>query len=157
MSVAFRDLVRGASLRGGPTASLDGEAAEKLGRAFGTQLRRRSLPLTVLMARSAPASPVRDGFVRGLVLSGCHVVDFGCRSSEELTSLVRARSGSSAVFVGAVSLQPMVLLFAGGRPLVGDALLEIADLAQAGAFTVGVGGLVLEDPTAELVGIEARF
>lgn len=159
----FADLVRGASLRGSP-ATFSSVTSIRLGRAVGTVLRRRghSSP-TVVLARGATAvdAAVRDGLVTGLILSGLRVVDLGVVESDRFTAALRVRPPSTlrgadawpalgGVLVGCTTDAVGVMLFSGVRPLVGEALVDIAAVAEAGVFVTTVGGALTILDTALL-------
>ena len=154
----FSELVRGASLRGSP-AVFTAATALRLGRAVGTLLRRRSdapgrAPVVVGRAGEGPELIVRDGLCQGLVLSGFDVVDLGVCESDLFTFALRTRGEGGAASDGAATGGALVgttgdslgvMLFAGARPLVGEGLVELARIADKGAFCVGAGTLGSRD------------
>jgi hypothetical protein len=143
----FSDLVRGASLRGAPS-SFTPAASLRLGRAVGTLLRRRSEAAgSVIVARGGdgPQLAVRDGLVQGLVLSGFDVVDLGHAESDLFTFALRTQGALGGALVGVAGESLGVMLFTQARPLVGEGLVELARLAEEGAFCSGSGSLVLRD------------
>jgi len=159
----FADLVRGASLRGAP-AIFSSSTSIRLGRAVGTVLRRQghSSPTVVLgRGSSAVDAAVRDGLVTGLILSGLRVVDLGVVESDRFTAALRKGPPSTlrgadawpalgGVLVGCSADAVGVMLFAGARPLVGDALVDVAAVAEAGVFVATVGGALTVIDTALL-------
>jgi len=149
----FADLVRGASLRG-PPAAFSSTTSLRLGRAMGTVLRRQGhASTTVLVGRGTAIvdAAVRDGLVAGLVLSGLRVVDLGVIESDRFIAALRQGPDSDVrgadawpvlggVLVGSTGDAVGVMSFSGARPLVGEALVGIAAVAEAGAFVAAVGG-----------------
>ena len=149
----FADLVRGASLRAQPHV-LTPATTLRLGRAIGTVVRRHGQATnTVLIGRGPGAADasVRDGLVAGLVLGGLHVVDLGVVESDRFMAALRvgpnpsvrgahAWPAAAGVLVGTASDSVGVMVFAGGRPLVGAHLVEVAAVAERGAFVGCPGG-----------------
>lgn len=147
--MTLASLVRGSSLRG-DVALLDAQQAARLGRALGTLLRRRTaggrLRVVVARADDGPSLTVRDGLVRGLVLCGHDVKDIGAVASDVFTFAMRHVSAAGGVVVtpageGALSL----IVFLGGRPLVGDGLQALVQLADGADFSAGEGSLEVID------------
>jgi hypothetical protein len=152
--MTLSNLLRGASLRGDP-AILDAATSTRVGRALGTLIRRRGGGgpgrATVVVARSQEALtvPVREGIVRGLVLAGHDVKDIGVVGSEVFTFALRHLQGAAGVIVtsggdGALSL----VVFHLGRPLVGEGLQALVEIADGEDFAAGEGSLELVDVTA---------
>ena len=75
------DLVRGSGLRGAAPSALSPAVCARAGRALGTLVRQREGggSKRVLVARTHDGAQlgIRDGLVRGLVLSGHQVIDIG--------------------------------------------------------------------------------
>lgn len=157
------ELLRGASLRGGVKA-LDVVASTRLGRALGTLVRRRGPSAAVdeahpsrarvVVARSddGPALPVRDGLVRGLVLAGHDVKDIGAVGSDVFTFALRHLDAVAGIVVavegtGEAAMVSLVF-FVGGRPLVGEGLSSLVQIAEAGEYAAGEGRLDILDVRA---------
>lgn len=147
--MSFADLIQGSTLQAEP-ARFDLVAATRLGRAFGTALRRRTGggAQVVVLARGGSGAelPLRDGLARGLLLSGHDVRDIGVAGAE-LFAFAGAHLGAA----GAALVMPFesgrcaVTFSLGRRPLAGDALAEIAALADGDDFSAGEGKLTLVD------------
>ncbi len=148
------DLVRGTSVRGSPSA-VTSPLALRFGRALATQLRRRGDTRPVVVARDGdgPRLALRDAVCQGLVLSGKAVVDVGVVDGDAFAFALRH---PDAAFGGGVDVAPgagvlvsfsgesvSLAVVVGGRAVVGDALVDIARLADAGTFAVGSGMLTL--------------
>jgi hypothetical protein len=147
----FVDLVRGVCLRV-PPGTLDRTTAQRFGRALGTLLARRGdarAPVVVARGDDDEQRAVRDGIVRGLVLSGVDVLDLGVVDSEYFAFALRAGHGGAAcaagVLLGGTGDATSVMTFVGLAPLTTDALHELAALADAGAFVVGQGTVGFPD------------
>ena len=159
----FAELVRGASLRGAAT-TFSPMTSMRLGRAIGTVLRRQGHVSSTMLVGRGPTDvdgSVRDGLVAGLVLSGLHVVDLGVVESDRFTAALRngpaadirgakAWPALGGILVGASGDAVGVMLFSGARPLVGEALVEVAGVAEAGAFVATTGGGLTVIDTAVL-------
>ncbi len=146
---AFATLLRGSSLRG-DVQHLDAGASARLGRALGTLVRRRTSggKSVVVVARGDDGDSLaaRDGLVRGLVLCGHDVKDIGFVGSDVFTFAMRHLKAAAGVVVngageGALSL----IVFVGGRPLVGEGLQELTGLADGADFSAGEGSLEVLD------------
>src|SRR4051812_36203282 len=102
MTTSFASLLRGSSLRGDTTV-LNAASAARLGRAFGTLVRRRSdngrTGVVVARGDDTASLPVRDGLVRGLVLSGHDVKDVGAVGSDVFTFAMRHLKAAAGVVV----------------------------------------------------------
>ena len=147
--MTLASLLRGSSLRG-DAATLDAAASAKLGRALGTLLRRRTsggrLRVVVARADDGASLAVRDGLVRGLVLCGHDVKDIGAVPSDVFTFALRHLHAGGGVVVtpageGALSL----IVFLAGRPLVGEGLQALLQIADGADFSAGEGALELVD------------
>jgi hypothetical protein len=146
-------LLRGSSLRG-DAAQLTTASSTRLGRAFGTLARRRAgapaprLTLVVARADGADAARVRDGLVRGLLLCGHDVKDIGVAASDVFTFALRHTSAAGGVVVGQADGALSLVFFLGGRPVVGEGLQALAELAAGEDFSAGEGSLDVLDLTA---------
>lgn len=146
-AVAFSELVRGASLRGSP-AVFSLTMTQRLGRAIATLLRRRSEgrgPVVVARQNDGAELVARDGLVQGLVLGGADVVDLGRCESDLFTFALRHEGAVGGVLVGTTGENIGVMLFAGTHPIVGEALVTLAGIAERGAFVVGAGTVTPRD------------
>lgn len=147
----FTELLRGATLQGDAT-TLTAASCLKLGRALGTLTRRRmGAPPAharhrVVVARGddGRTMAVRDGIVRGLLLSGHDVKDIGTAPSDLFTFALRhfdAAAGAVVADGDALS----IMFFMGGRPLVGEGLQALGALADGDELSAGEGTLELVD------------
>ncbi|MCC7073634.1 MAG: hypothetical protein IT383_20155 [Deltaproteobacteria bacterium] len=148
--MATADLIQGTELKG-DAAHLDVATATRLGRAFGTVLRRRGGggAKVVVLARGGDGEelPVRDGLARGLVLTGHEVHDLGVASEAQLAVAVDRLEAAGAAQVPPVSEGVRRVRFLlGRRPLGDEVLAELAALADGDDFSAGTGSLVLVDP-----------
>lgn len=145
----FADLIHGSALQG-DAARLDLGAATRLGRAFGTALRRHTGggSRVVVVARSDDGGelPLRDGLVRGLVLTGHDVRDLGVVDERVFVFSLGHQNAAGGVLVqpGGDRLRTVSFTL-GRRPLAGDALAELAGLADGDDFSAGSGTLRLVD------------
>lgn len=147
--MSFSDLIHGAELQG-DAAQLDVAVATRLGRAFGTALRRRtgggSKVVVIGRAANGEELPLRDGLVRGLLLSGHDVRDIGVASAELFAFAIAHLGAAGGALVLPASAGRRALTFSlGKRPLAGDALVELAALADGEDFSAGEGSLSLVD------------
>ena len=143
----FTELLRGATLQGDPT-TLTAAACVKLGRGLGTLTRRRmgASRARVVVARGDDKNTVavRDGIVRGLLLSGHDVKDIGTAPSDVFTFALKHLDAAAGVVIAdgdALS----IMFFVGGRPLVGEGLQALGHLADGEDFSAGEGSLDLVD------------
>ncbi len=143
----FSELVRGASLRGAPSV-FSTTMALRLGRAVATLLRRRGAsdgPVLIARGSDGPELIARDGLCQGLVLGGLDVVDLGRAESDLFTFALRHESACGGALVGTTGDSVGVMLFAASRPLVGEGLVDLARIADEGAFVTGIGTLQQRD------------
>lgn len=149
--MSFAELIQDAAMSG-DTTGLDVAAATRLGRAFGTALRRRSGggALTVVVARTGQAEELglRDGLVRGLVLAGHHVKDLGLADEAELSFALGQLGAAGAVLASAHDGARQLRFWLGQRPMAGEALAEVAALADGEDFSAGEGTLAMVDLSA---------
>ena len=146
--MSFAELIQDAALCGDATR-LDVAAATRLGRAFGTALRRRSSggTQTVVLARVGQGNELalRDGLVRGLVLAGHHVRDLG-QADDALLGFAVAELGAAGAVLASGQDGTLCLRFwLGQRALNGEALAELAALADGEDFAAGEGSLSIVD------------
>lgn len=147
--MSFAELIEGSSFVGAPTR-LDVAAATRLGRAFGTALRRRSgggAQVVVVARRShGEERALRDGLVRGLLLAGHRVCDVGVVDDGLLAFAVEhLGAAGSAVASAAASERGAIELTLGRRALQGEALSEVATLADGDDQAAGEGSLSVLD------------
>ncbi|MBI1946810.1 MAG: hypothetical protein HYS27_14030 [Deltaproteobacteria bacterium] len=147
--MSFADLIHGALVQG-DAAHLDVAAATRLGRAFGTALRRRTgggaRVVVVARAGNGDELPMRDGLARGLVLCGHDVRDLGVADQRQFAAaLARLGADGGALVLPAEGGERAVTFSLGVRPLVGEALAELALLADGEDFAAGAGTLTLLD------------
>lgn len=144
-------------VRGAPGEGMTEAFAERLGRALGTLARRRGVGhggFVVGRDEGDARMRLRDGLVRGLVLSGQHVIDVGVVDARRHEfALVHLARPAGVFIAGPDGRDPAssgfeILL--GGGPLVGDALRELRDLTLAGDFAAGAGLL-------EVVNVEQAY
>ena len=147
----FADLVRGVCLRV-PPGALDRTTAQRFGRALATLLARRGdarAPVVVARGDDEDQRALRDGIVRGLVLSGVDVLDLGIVDSELFAFALRAGHRGAAcaagVLLGSTGDATSAMTFLGLAPTSSDTLHELAELADAGAFVVGQGTVEFPD------------
>ena len=146
-TTSFASLLRGSTLRG-DTSALNAASAARLGRALGTLVRRRGEGGGVVVARGDDGASlaVRDGLVRGLVLAGHDVKDVGAVGSDVFTFALRhLKAGAGVVVTGAGEGALSMIVFMSGRPLVGEGLQSLAQLADGDDFCAGEGSLELVD------------
>lgn len=145
--MSFAELIDAATLQG-PPARLDLGAATRLGRAFGTALRRRTGggSQIVVVARGGDGGELslRDGLVRGLLLAGHSVFDVGVADEDAFTAALTSLGAAGGVRASSADERRRSLAFwLGKRPLAGDALTELATLADGEDFAAGEGTLTV--------------
>jgi hypothetical protein len=147
----FADLVRGVCLRV-PPGTLDRTTAQRFGRALATLHARRGgqrSPVVIARGDDDEQRALRDGIVRGLVLSGVDVFDLGTVDSELFAFALRVGHGGAAcaagVLLGGTGEATSIMPFIGYAPTTGETLVELAALADAGAFVVGQGTVVFPE------------
>lgn len=161
--MSFVDLVRGVCLRV-PPGTLDRTAAQRFGRALATLLARRGgarSPVVVARGDDDEQRALRDGIVRGLVLSGVDVVDLGVVDSELFAFALRAGDGGAPCAAGILLCgtgdATSVMTFVGLATTNDETLRELAAIADAGAFVVGHGTVAFPDLRAAFRAEPAGF
>lgn len=143
----FTELLRGAMLQGDPS-TLTAAACVKLGRSLGTLTRRHTgtSSARVVVARGDDSNTVavRDGMVRGLLLSGHNVKDIGAAPSDQFAFALKHLSAAAGVVIADGDALTL-MVFVGGRPLVGEGLRALLELADGEDFSAGEGSLDLVD------------
>jgi phosphomannomutase len=149
LDALFRDL----DVRGRTSGALDDAFAELLGRGLGTYARRRGLSRTTFVIgrdEGAHVGPLRDGLVRGLVLSGQDVLDVGVVDARRHEFAMVHRDAGAGIFVSGPEVDAAddsagfeILL--GGGPVVGPHMHELKAVVARGDFTSGEGSLELID------------
>ncbi len=138
-------------IRGLPADGMSEAFAERLGRALGTLVRRKGAAeggFVVGRDAGEALAHLRDGLVRGLVLSGQHVVDVGVTGARAHEFAMIHLARPAGVFVTGAPARDAAIGFEvlfGGGPLVGEGLQELKEIALAGDFSAGVGTLELYD------------
>jgi phosphomannomutase len=136
-------------VRGRAADGMSPRFAERLGRGLATLARRHGQERTTFVIGREPGeqvSDLRDGLVRGVLLSAGDVIDVGVVDAKkhEFAMIHLARTGGVLVTGGAEDACGFEILLGGG-PLVGPRLAELRDVVLAGDFRAGEGTLALED------------
>lgn len=149
----FREL----EIRGVPAEGMTEAFAERLGRALGTLSRQKgsgNAGFVVGRDQGDILARLRDGLVRGLVLSGQHVIDVGVVDPRRHEFAMIHLARPAGVFVtgpeGHAPSSAGFEVLVGGGPLIGEALRELQELTDAGDFSAGAG-------TLEIASVEPAF
>jgi hypothetical protein len=145
----FADMLGATTLRGA-AHELTAATCARLGRAFGTCLHRRGFARAVVVIGRVGdvAGPVRDGFVRGLVMSGHDVKDGGVLPREALAVAAAALNASAQALLARGDDDTTAFSFVvDGAPLMGRSLDDLAALADGDIFASGEGTLELVPKT----------
>lgn len=150
-------------VRGTPGEGMTEAFAERLGRALGTLARRRGAGeggFVVGRDQGDALMRLRDGLVRGLVLSGQHVIDVGVVDAKRHEFALIHLARPAGVFIagpeGRAADSSGFEVLLGGGPLVGEALRELRDLTLAGDFSAGAGRLEVLDLEAAYLEAERQ-
>lgn len=135
-------------IRGVFGKELDTDVAELLGRSFGTYIQD-----SVVVARDNRSSskPLRDALVRGLLSSGCDVLDIGLNPAPLLYfSLVYYKKAGSVMITGSHNPKEYNgFKFSKGLTVVGGSeLLKLKKLIDKKTFKVGKGRISYANPSA---------
>ncbi len=153
MTSHITELLRNSSLRGAAPVPLSIEVCTRIGRAFGTLARQRLAggTKTVVVGRSADGAQLalRDGLVRGLIVSGHDVVDVGVCASEVFTFALKHLGSDAGTLVtsseGAVF---NLFFFLSGQPVTGEHLQTLCAIGDGDVLCAGVGSLAVVDVRA---------
>lgn len=144
-----KEIFRAYDIRGMYPSTLDEGVAETIGKALGTFLLRRPIPLKkVVVGRgNRLSSPqLSKAFIEGLVSTGCEVTDIGlslaptiyfysCTEEFDVGAIITA-SHNPAQYNG------IKLTYAGANKIFDRELLEIYEIAIGGDFEKGEGQMV---------------
>ena len=134
--------------RSPPQSSMfDEEAAKRLGLALGTLSKRVGHGRVRFAVGRAPnINPrLRDGVVRGLILSGQDVLDVGEVSEPAWAQSATAPEVTAGVYVGWRGETTRLRLMLGGA-LNADRRADLATVFSEGRFSSGEGSLVMQEP-----------
>jgi phosphomannomutase/phosphoglucomutase len=123
---------------------LNGDTGELIGKAYGTFLRRRSIENSVVGYDSRLGSEeVKDGFVTGLLSTGCNVTEIGlCLTPMMYWSQYHLDIKGGAMVTGSHNPKGwtgLKLACGFSYTLIGDEIREILDSIEGGDFAVGNG------------------
>lgn len=141
-------------IRGVVGRDITPDVAETIARAYAIYLRRNrrneTQPTQVIVGRdNRESSPsIRDAVVRGLVSSGCHVVDIGTVITP-VFYFARVHCGIDGGVMITASHNPPEFngfkLAHGFATLFGDEIQEVRRLAERGKFVEGSGSVEVRD------------
>src|ERR1035438_2180460 len=138
-------------IRGAAGVELLDPGVERLGRAFGTYLRRHAGQRISLGRDTRLSSPrLRDALLRGLKASGCHVIDLGVVPTPVLYYSVFHLKTDGAVMITGSHNPPEFNGFktvCGASTIHGAAIQEIRRTIDAGDLATGEG----TETTADVV------
>jgi len=140
---------------------LDSDVAQ-LGRAFGTYLQRHAGKRISLGGDTRLSSPrLRDALMRGLVASGCHVIDLGVVPTPVLYYSVFHLKTDGAVMITGSHNPPEFNGFktvCGDSTIHGAAIQEIRCMIDAGDLATGEGAQTTADVVTPYVAeVSAQF
>lgn len=137
-------------VRGRARDGMDEAFAQRLGRGLGTLALQRghgSTGFVVGRELGERTAGLRDGLVRGLLLSGHDVLDVGVVDARRHEfAMIHLARPAGVLVVGAEGMEAagFEILMSGG-PLVGETLRELREVVQQGDFAVGEGALEVTD------------
>lgn len=140
-------------VRGVYGKELDTEVAELLGKSFGAYIKS-----SVVVARDNRSSskPLRDALVKGLVSSGCDVLDIGLAPAPLLYfSLVYYKKTGSVMITGSHnSKEYNGFKFSRGLSIVGGSeLLKLKSIIDERKFRVGKGKVSYVNPSSHYLSL----
>ncbi|HEX7117222.1 MAG TPA: phosphomannomutase/phosphoglucomutase [Longimicrobiales bacterium] len=153
-------------IRGVVGEDLTRGVAERIGRAYATELRRRrggAADLTVAVGRdNRPSSPeLADGIVRGIQAAGVHVVDIGTAPTPVLYFATKRYETDGGIQITGSHNPPeyngfkMVM---DGRAIWGDAIQGLRSLIENDDFEAGSGNREVRDILPDYVAdVTSRF
>jgi phosphomannomutase/phosphoglucomutase len=145
-----RAIFREYDIRGIVGSELTTTALESMGRAFGTYIQRRSGRRQVVIGHDVrPSSaPFSEAATRGLIASGCEVIDIG-QVPTPLTSFAVNHFWVDGAVQITASHNPTefngLKLQVGMEALAGEELQKVERLIASGAFASGEGSRIVRD------------
>ena len=157
-------IFRAYDIRGVVGTELDGEAANRIGRAYATYVRDRYEAREIAVGRdNRPSSdPLSAGLIAGIRAVGVSVVDIGLSPSPLLYYAAASWELAGGINVTA-SHSPrqyngFKLLERNGIPLAPEEIQSVRKIAQTGSFAEGQGALRFRDAKPEyLAFLTERF
>ncbi len=156
-------IFRAYDIRGLAEDELTPAAAERIGAAFATHIRRRGGKTLAVGRDSRPSSPaIYEAIIAGVRTAGIDVTALGLTPSPVAGFAAAAWALDGAVNVTAshnpVRFNGLKLVRRGAAALLPEEIQELRALAESGDFERGRGALVERDPKPEYVAmLEQRF
>ncbi|HHX64294.1 MAG TPA: hypothetical protein GX702_05335 [Chloroflexi bacterium] len=147
-----RAIFREYDIRGIVGSELTTTAVESMGRAFGTYMQRRTGRRQIVVGHDVrPSSePFSEAAIRGLIASGCEVIDIG-QVPTPLTSFAVNHFWVDGAIQVTASHNPAefngLKLQVGMEAMAGEELQNVERLIASGAFASGRGSRLVRDVT----------
>ncbi len=139
-----KEMFREYDIRGVYGTDLSGEVAYLIGKAFGTKLRQKNIPSTVVAYDNRLSSvELEENLVRGLVETGIHVLRLGLATTPMCYFAANYLNTNSSMMITA-SHNPkeyngFKFSYNGIHNAYGDSVKEIYDIISSGKFESGNG------------------
>jgi len=139
------EIFRQYDIRGVVGDTLTEDSMRRIGRAYGTYIQTQTGPTIVTGRDLRPSSEMlQAALIEGLVAAGCHVINVGRAPTPVIYYAIGQFCGDGGVIVTA-SHNPVqyngVKSRKLDRPLFGDELAKVRDIACAGEFRQGSGSV----------------
>jgi phosphomannomutase / phosphoglucomutase len=151
-------------IRGIAEAELPDAGVELLGQAFGTYLQRHAGTRVALGRDTRLSSPrLHDALLRGLVASGCEVLDIGIVPTPVLYySVIHLKADGGVMITGSHNPPEFngFKVVAGASTIYGEAIQEVRRLVEARDLARGAGSAIEADaitPYTEEIAAQFRF
>jgi len=136
-------------IRGEVGRALTEDAAEQIGRAFGTYLARTGVSQAVIGYDNRLSSrALADAAIRGLTAAGCHVTDIGQAATPVVYWCAVEAGDIGGLMVTGSHLKPAMngfKLSIGKRNLYGEQIQALRQMIEAGDFASGQGSVRRDD------------
>jgi phosphomannomutase / phosphoglucomutase len=146
-----RHMFRAYDIRGKVGSSLTPEAADAIGRAFGSYvIDQGGRDVALGLDNRQSSTGLRDAFAAGLLSTGCNVVHLGLATSPLMYFSVAYYGLDAGVNVTGSHNPPdengFKLVVKGGKPIAGAEIEALGEVAAAGVFKTGQGTERTIDP-----------
>lgn len=153
-------IFRAYDIRGTYPKQLNGKTAELIGKAFGTYLIKKNgkkvLKVAVGQDCRTHSPELFEGFVKGLLFTGCQVTDLGKCPSPYVYFVVTVGKFDGGCSITAShnskEFNGFKLMTANAHAVFGDQLQEIYKIIQSGHFAEGAGTRHAKDYRTEYLG-----
>ena len=156
MPVLNQVMFRAYDIRGKVADELTPDAAELIGKAFGTYIQSQEGQRVAVGHDNRISSPIlHQAFIGGALSTGCHIVDIGLSTSPLLYyAVVDLATDGGAIVTGShnpVEYNGIKLTGRAARAIAEEEIQQIWQIADRGDFAHGQGDLVQQSVVSDYI------